>query len=202
VTFPAKSYQDYGSVQFIGTTGGTMALGTYRYRIASRPQQGGPIVAKAEQSYTLLSPNTAIMILVQNFQQSTTYIEGLTIYRGTTAGVYTQRYDVVPNADWFGLGSTSGDRHHFTDRGPTLLTNADSGQLGHGYPDTISPNLTGSLVPADETNLELDATYKIFLEPSWLTTWVVTAKRTNGFDVSFGTGAPVGGGTVNWMLVR
>jgi hypothetical protein len=202
VLFPAKAYENFTSFSLSATTGGSLALGTYKYRVASRPQQGGPIVARTEQSITTSGSSTAVLIQVNGLQQVTTYIEGFTIYRGTVAGTYTQRYDVVPNQDWFGLGSIGGERHSFIDLGTTLGINGNAQQLGYGYTDPTPITVGGPFVPADETHLEPDANYKVFLEPSWLTTWTVTAKRTNGFDVSFGTAAPGGGGTVNWMLVR
>jgi hypothetical protein len=54
----------------------------------------------------------------------------------------------------------------------------------------------------DETGWEPDTSYGVMLQTSWNTTWSVTTKRRNGFDLSFGTAAPGGGGTISWMIVR
>jgi hypothetical protein len=41
----------------------------------------------------------------------------------------------------------------------------------------------------------------IFVEPSWLTTHRVISKATTGFTVDFGTAAPGGGGSVDWLVI-
>jgi hypothetical protein len=42
----------------------------------------------------------------------------------------------------------------------------------------------------------------VVVEASWLTTHRVTAKATTGFTVDFGTVAPGGGGTIDWLVVQ
>ncbi len=76
-----------------------------------------------------------------------------------------------------------------------------TGQRYYGYPLPVT-GTAGAVVPVDESGFEPDTSYTIFLETSWQTTWRISAKRTNGFDIEFGVACPVGGGTVSWFLVR
>jgi hypothetical protein len=204
VAFPTRSYTNPTSFSLFATTatGGTLTAATYRYRVAGRPILGGPVVALTEQAEVVSGGQNSVKVTVTGLQQGTTYVEGFTIYRGTTAGVYTTRFDVVPNADWHGLGDPTTDKHDFVDLGSTLQLNATA-SLGFGYPDPISPTAGGPYTAAtDQTGYEPDTSYAVMIEPSWQTTWRVTAKRQDGFDVEFGTAAPGGGGTINWFLVR
>src|SRR6267142_899094 len=47
----------------------------------------------------------------------------------------------------------------------------------------------------------LPTSYQISLSPSWVTAWDVVAKTAAGFTVNFGTPAPVGGGTFDWVAL-
>lgn len=43
---------------------------------------------------------------------------------------------------------------------------------------------------------------QVFIEPDWLTTHRVTAKAVTGFTVDFGTAAPGGGGTIDYLVIQ
>lgn len=49
---------------------------------------------------------------------------------------------------------------------------------------------------------QANTVYQVMLETSWLTTWIAGTKTTTGLTVTFGTAAPVGGGTVYWRIER
>ena len=44
------------------------------------------------------------------------------------------------------------------------------------------------------------ASYSISVAPGWNTTWWVTAKSSTGFTIEFGTPAPSGGSTFDWIV--
>lgn len=49
---------------------------------------------------------------------------------------------------------------------------------------------------------EPDTDYGVLITPSWGTTHYVTNKSTTGFTANFGTGAPGGGGILDWSTHR
>jgi len=49
---------------------------------------------------------------------------------------------------------------------------------------------------------EADTNYGVLVTPHWNTTVSVTGKTTTGFTINFGTAAPVGGSSLDWMLFR
>jgi hypothetical protein len=204
VTFPAKTYQNPATFALTNRTGsGTLTAAKYYYRVAGRNIEGGPLVPLAEKNVTLAGANNEVLLqltglysLASDFQ-----IAGFTVYRGiSVGGPYTSRYDVVPSADFYALGHTVNvDTVYLVDLGTTL---ADSGSnnRAHGYAFPYAAS-TGTFTPVDETGYEPNATYAVFVETTWATTVRVTAKRTNGFDLQFGTAAGATD-TLSWMIVR
>lgn len=209
VVFPAKTYQNITLFTLAATTGGTLTPNaTYYYRVAGRPRRGGPLVALAEKSVPMGATGTATMISASATYSvgSGFYVDGLTIYRSApnTPGVYNTRFDIVPTADLNGWGNMGTGQLIVPVK--DLGTTVDKGTptvnfFFHGYSFPYSTS-AGALVPADETGFEPDTLYAVFLEPSWQTTWKITAKRTNGFDIEFGIPVPTGGGTFSWMIAR
>jgi hypothetical protein len=210
LSFATRTYSNPTSFSLAQSTGGSLALGAYFVRVAGRPVLGGPVLALSQQTITLTGSNNAIQINCSGLKKAPFYLEGFTIYRGTTTNVYTTRYDVVPNMDWHGMGGGGFDEKPVKDLGTTLSMATTATSLAWGYPDPASvtatgghPSWTGSQwTVQDETGWEADVNYEIWIAPSWQTTWRVTAKRLNGFDVEFAVPAPTGGGTYSWLMVR
>lgn len=170
------------------STGGSVVPGTYYYRVAGRTPEGGPLAGLAEQSVVVGSTQNQVTVALTGLgydQSVDKVVTGWTVWRGTSAGgPYTRRYDVISPP--FGLDTSLVD--HGTDFG------------GNIAPQTGS--WTASDVNANQSGYEPDTSYGVFVVPSWSTTVAITAKRTNGFDIAFGTAAPGGGGTVDWFLCR
>ena len=49
---------------------------------------------------------------------------------------------------------------------------------------------------------EKDTSYGVVANPNWNTSVYVTSKTVTGFTLNFGTVAPGGGGTVDWIVFR
>lgn len=206
VAFAGKTYPNV-TVTMVGTTGGTMALGTYHYRHAARNRLGGPVLAGADQTVTLSGANNAVGINIDGLYDSVTGIavEGITIYRGPVGGAsgnYTTRYDVVPTGEltaWGGTGTGNNKRFPLRDYGTTVQPVGNYFAQGYTFPVAAQ---SGSFTPADESGWEPDTNYAVFVQTSWHTTWRATAQRRDGFDLEFGVPCPTGGGTINWMIAR
>ncbi len=95
------------------------------------------------------------------------------IYRGTASGVYDGYFEMAVESS---------------------ATFSDTGQAFSGEK---SPPSTG-----DAVGTEADTNYAIVVTPAWDTTVRVTAKGTGSFDLAFGTAAPGGGSTFDWMMMR
>lgn len=207
INFPAKTYPNFSSFTLSSAAdGGNMTAGTYFYRVASRPVVGGPVLPLAEKSIAISAPNS-VEINVTGFSQGTVYIEGATIYRGTASGIYTVRYDVVPNLDNHFLSSDTNGMHTFADLGTTLSPTAFDVNGGTGYP-TIAQTAglwttaAGPNALRNETGDEADTNYTMGFTASWPTTVALSAVRTNGVDVVFGAACPAGGGTLDCVPGR
>jgi len=147
----------------------------------------------AQMTRTTGVAETAIQINVKNWMDLTNdlIIEGFTLLRGTVSGgPYTTRYDVIPVDQ---LPSVPGASLLFPDQGSTLAVNvAAEPDTVFGYASSYAAS-TGSWTAAlNETGWEPDTNYDVFLSPSWVTAWRVTAKTTAGFTMEFGTPAPAG----------
>lgn len=79
-------------------------------------------------------------------------------------------------------------RRRFLTLGGVGVNYAVAGAAGS---TTVNLNLT-----------EPDAVYGVFVTPSWNTTTYITAKTTTTFTVTYGTAAPGGGGTIDWIVFR
>lgn len=208
INFPPKAYTNFGSFTLSAAAdGGNMTAGTYFYRIAARPVVGGPVLPLAEKSIAIGVPNS-VEINVTGWSQATIYVEGATIYRGTASGIYTVRYEVVPNLDNHFLASDTNGLHTLADLGTTVNPIAFDVNGGIGYSTAIAQTAglwttaAGPNAIANETGWEADTAYVITPVASWPTTIAVTAKRQGGFDLLFGAAAPGTGGTVDWVLSR
>jgi hypothetical protein len=214
VTFPTRTNPALGTftlTQRTSTIGGTLTTTTYFYRVAARGVIHGPSGALTEKSVTLSGANNAVEIALNTLRTGTTYIEGATIYRGTSAGVYNVRYDLVPNHDLHGLGAENNDNQAVRDLGTTLQLNTNADQLGFGYDDPLAqttttghPSWTGSAwTVADETGYEPDTSYDV-----WVTTsfnnggWWITNKTRAGFTVNWVTATADANQTLSWLVVR
>ncbi len=170
------------------STGGSVAPGTYYYRVAGRTPEGGPLAGLAQKSVVVGATQNQVTIALSGLgydQATDKAISGWTVWRGTVnGGPYTRRYDVISPP--FGLDTSLID--HGTDFGGNIVPQDGS--------------WTAAEINADQTGYEQDTSYGVFVVPSWATTVGITAKRTNGFDITFGTAAPGGGPTIDWFLVR
>ena len=75
-----------------------------------------------------------------------------------------------------------------------LLTRLVAPNIAIGTAGTGSVNVTLS-------THEPDTKYQIHIEPSWNTTWWITAKTVTGFTVNFGTASPAGA-SFSWARLR
>jgi hypothetical protein len=204
VAFPTKTYGQLNSgwmLTGVDDAAGTLTSSTtYYYRIAARPFDGGPGAALSEKSVALTAAQEAVDINTLGWADVANdfHIVGLTVWRGTTAGgPYTQRYDVIPSTRYPAIRS---DSAKFRDYGSSLDYIYTDASKEHGYDGPWAVQ-AGSFTPANETGYEPDTNYSVFVSASWNTTWKVTAKRTDGFDLEFGTAAPVGA-TIDYWIVR
>ncbi len=170
------------------STGGSVVPATYYYRVGGRTPEGGPLAGLTERSVVVGATQNQVTISLGGLgydQSVDKVVMGWTVWRGTSAGgPYTRRYDVISPP--FGLDTSLID--HGTDLGGNIPPQDGSWAAAE--------------VNSDQTGFEQDTSYGVFVVPSWATTVAITAKRTNGFDIAFGTAAPGGGGTVDWFLVR
>jgi hypothetical protein len=95
-------------------------------------------------------------------------------YRGTALGAFDGFWDLI------------GTTVTFTDDGTQAFD-------GAGYPPSV-----GAVSP---THVETDANYFLQIQPTWATTWYVSAKSTIAFTITFGTAAP-SDQTVGWLMYR
>jgi hypothetical protein len=210
VPFPTRAYPDLTFISAAASAGTGTLNGTVFWAVASRRTTGGPRPAIATTSVALVAPTNASLQL-GNFLTSDTFLEGFTLYRGAASGVYTTRYDVFPYRPIFSMNvSNTGGRRTVIDRG-TELRLAWTGHPISGYTQILTPTPSAShadwdgskwLHSTDQTGWEPDTAYTVVPVASWDTTVAVTAKRMNGFDVHFGVACPVGGGTLDWLLIR
>jgi hypothetical protein len=207
VTFPSRTYANPTSFTISGTTGGSLSTSTtYYYRVGGRPLLGGPIIPLAEKTVTTSVTQTAVTVNVLGMSQLTAGLQvaGLTIWRGTSTGAYTARYDVLPQMQLYTSAINNGQ--NITDLGATAtfgnITTVNSMLATQGYPASI-PAKTGSFTLVDETGYELDNNYMLHCETNWATHVWITNKARTGFTINFGTAAPGdGSGRIAWMLIR
>jgi hypothetical protein len=181
---------------------GVLSTTTYYYRVAGRSVSGGPAAALAEKNVTLSGAEDSVRISVSGLDQAPVWIEGVTIYRGTAAGVYDTRYDVIPNADWHGLGKGSASTtFQFLDLGTTLEVESETYV---GYPASFAVTAGGPFTAGtDQTGYEADTSYDV-----WVTTsfdnggfWI-TSKAVSGFTVNWKTATVDTNQTLSWLVVR
>jgi len=97
------------------------------------------------------------------------------VYRGTTLGV---QFD--------GFWETAAD---------TFIDDGTQAFDGYSYPP---PSGASVIVPS---HAEPDTNYYIQIQPTWATTWHVSAKSTAAFTITFGSAAP-SAQTVGWLMYR
>lgn len=71
---------------------------------------------------------------------------------------------------------------------------------GTGVNIAVAPAATSLAITF--ARAESDTNYGVIVTPGWGTTIYVTDKATTGFTANFGTGAPGGGGTIDWATHR
>ncbi len=65
----------------------------------------------------------------------------------------------------------------------------------------VAAGAAGATVIFDMDRSEADGNYRVFVQCTWQTTTIVTARSATEFKVTFGT-APTGNETFDWLLVR
>lgn len=179
---------------------GTLAPSTtYYYRVGRWfDRVGGPQAYNAEISRVTTSTQTAAEVRLSNIATvGSGFVEAVTVLRGTTSGgPYTTRYDVLPVRE---VASFNTNYTQLIDLGDRLNPYEINNAL-FGYAPIVLAQ-TGSFTVVDESGYEPDAAFVVVPVPNWITTVAVTAKRRDGFDLSFGIAAPANA-TVDWMLVR
>jgi len=215
VTFPARTVGTLTSFTAaatnaptttpIGAVGpGTMAPGTYYYRVAPRGYTAGPGTFLAQQSATLTTQTAAILTI--NGLQSHPLgllIAGITVLRGTTTGVYDTRWDIIPNREFFGLGNTN---LVLWDVGPNMAmrdVNLDVDRA-YGFPLQTAATVGASLLAVDQSGNEPDANFDVWVTTNWNsgTPWI-TGKTAAGFTINFPNASPSdGSGRASWLVIR
>jgi hypothetical protein len=211
VTFASKSVLNITSATTASSTGGTLTPATqYFYKAAGGSRLGGPLSpGLAEFSRTTTAgTGTAITLTLgatANFT-SGLMLERVTLYRGTSTGVYTTRYDLVPDADFWGLGNDDANlpdsfKFAIKDFGTEL---GDAGGSWEYYGLTIPVAAqAGSFTPADESGYEPDTSYDVWVTTSFSNGgWWITNKTRAGFTVNWVTATADTNQTLSWLLVR
>jgi hypothetical protein len=215
VVFPSKTYPNVSNISLSSTTGGTLLPSTtYNYRFAARNRFGGPVVATANQGTTTAAGGNAVNLSIDGIYDTVTgiQIDGVTVYRGTVSGTYTFRYDLIPTGEMWAMGgggSGNNKRIALTDTGTTLaFPGGGNNSFYQGYTLPVTgvagtwTTAAGANAITDETGWEPDTNYAVFVETSWQTTWRVSARRRDGFDLEFGVPVPAGTHTVSYMIAR
>jgi hypothetical protein len=166
----------------------TLGAGTYYYRIGARTRLAGPTVWMTEQSITITANQSVNLTISKWHGRHGYWTDGLSVLRGTSAGTYTQRYDVLAKA---GVETFSyrHDIQTFTDLGTSVTPGGIAVEFPTTYP-TASPKLTAT----DESAYELDTNYRVFTMPAYTS----IVKRTDGFTPTFGAALT----SFEWFVVR
>lgn len=117
--------------------------------------------------------------------------------RGTVAGTYTQRFDILPSP---GVLHSAGKNtsQAWTDLGGTFARATDS----TGYPSITYPTISPVLTVADESAWEFDTNYRVLVTPAGSTDpgqVRVTAKTVSGFSLAWPTSFT---GSLDWVIMR
>jgi hypothetical protein len=203
VTFSTRSQTNPSSFTLSAREDdGSLSTTTYYYRVAGRSVSGGPAIALAEKNVTLSGAQDSVRVSVVGLGQEPVWIEGVTIYRGTSAGVYDTRYDIIPNADFHGLGlGSASTTFQFLDLGTTVELESENYV---GYPASFEVTAGGPFTAGtDQTGYETDTSYDV-----WVTTsfdnggfWI-TSKAVSGFTVNWTTATADADQTLSWLVVR
>ncbi len=154
------------------TTGGSLAGTTY-YLLGAVATAHGVVAGTSEKTVVVGGSNNAIAVSFQSSSAADGFRRR--IYVGTTSGVYDGYFERPLNSD----ASYTVINTTYTAKGGAPASGIDVTSM-----------------------IEPDANYAVSITPSWLTTCRVTNKATTGFTVDFGTVAPGGGGTFDWLLAR
>jgi hypothetical protein len=215
VPFPTQSYSNFTTLtaSAANIAGGSLPAGTYFYAVSSRTASSGPAAVPLSTSVTVAAPNNAVTLTMGSFLGTDTYIEGVTVYRGTASGIYTVRYDVFPVSSVWTIATDGTGKGTLTDYSSTNLINGFG--PGSGFPDwgisaTPTTNYTGTTawdgakwIPSvNQTGWEPDPNYDVQVETSWATSVGVTGHLPSGPSLVFGTACPGGGGTVTLKIGR
>jgi len=174
-----------GAITAVALPGSSLTAGTYYYATTlvgprgetgvTGPLSAVPAVGANYKSVAIAADQKARMALFA--ADSPLNRLRRRIYRGTTLG-----------AQFDGFWEMAGTVTTFDDDGTQAFD-------GYSYPP---PAGTGYVVPS---HVEPDASYYIQVQPTWATSWYVSAKSTTAFTVTFGTAAP-SDQTVGWLMYR
>jgi hypothetical protein len=167
-----KSSRDAGIRAATPTTGGSLAVGTYYY-VATVVTENGETEPAGEKTVAVAAPRNAVAITFSPVEGTPRWKRR--VYRGTESGGYRGYYETP-----VGFSGTF----------------IDSGRTFDGIKSPPSPGEDEST-----SGIEPDASYGVWVAPSWNTSWWVGGKETTGFTINFGTPAPAGA-RVDWLIVR
>lgn len=186
---------------------GTLAAGTYYYKVAEILEPGrGPGPASSALSVVVGGANNVVEIQVKGlvrpvYNGGNGYLPyGFTVYRGTSATVFTTQYDILPAVDFPSVNNAG---QYVIDYGAVarIIQAGAAADRWWGWPSGDITGVAHSGNTVDQSGWEPDTSYNIQVTPSWSTTCWVTAKARGGFTINFGTAAPASA-TVDWFLVR
>jgi hypothetical protein len=173
----SNSINTSGSQSGTHTMTPTLAAGTYYYLGQVMTKRGAryPLYGSGEVVVTVSGANNSVNIVMNGSPAGTAGDFKYRVFRGRATGVYDGYFELPLNS---------------------VANYTDNGQWWSGG---------GSLQTngVDESPMqEPDVNYRVFVEPSWLTTHRVTSKATSGFTVDFGTATPDANQTIDWFIVR
>lgn len=189
LAFPSRTGPNFSQFDIVANaTTSTLGAGTYYYRVGARTRLSGPTTWLAEKSVTITANQSINITLTKWHGRHGYWTDGLSVLRGTVAGTYTQRFDIMPKA---GVETFSyrHDIQTFTDTGASVLPGGIAVEFPTTYP-TPSPKLTAT----DESGYELDTNYRVFTMPAYTS----IVKRTDGFTPTFGAALT----SFEWFIVR
>jgi hypothetical protein len=194
VTFPSRGGPTFNSVDVSANAaaGSLNQSTTYYYRLGARTREAGPATWFAEDSVALGAGQTSVTVYFERWlaQSPGWWTDGISILRGTVAGTYTTRFDVMAKSG-IELFTHRQDGSNFIDKGTHVAV--DNALHWPNFPDTY-PTLSPKLTATDESGSEVDNTYRVFTMPAYTS----ITKTAAGFTPTFASAVT----SFDWFIVR
>jgi hypothetical protein len=208
VTFPNQPTPPNNTWTATASTGGTLAAGTYTYRVGVKSIRSGAGVPDTAKSATVGANGLVELTADVGIPDEGWLVSTWTVFRKNPGDTnYTQRANICLSHPLFNYRPKGGlGNAQLEDHGAYVgFGSGFSSAGGLSAPWATIPGggySSAQLDTHNESGWEPDTNYGVQITPSWGTTAWVTAKREDGFDLAFGSAAPGGGGTVDLFFVR